>query len=146
MDNERKGFDPVEEISNLRDNLRKAVDAGVRSVTSAMYPPLDIYREGDTVVVRTAPLDGLDATSIDVEMRGAELTISGTTRSTDEVVSEAYLRRERNFGQFSRTVTIPVRVQAEAASAKVKHDVLTVTFPVEPRRDDDVIDVRVAGS
>jgi HSP20 family protein len=136
--------DPMNSINAIRDNLRKTLDAGLKSITSSQFPPLDVYREAELVVVRTPPLDGLDPSTIDVTMVSTELTISGTTRSTDEVPSESYLRRERSFGQFSRTITIPIRVKAEEAKAKVKNGVLTITFPTVASEDSEVIDIQVA--
>jgi HSP20 family protein len=144
MTDEKQPFDPIEGLSSLRDNIRKAVDAGVKSVTNATFPAVDIYRDGNSLVVQTEPIDGLDATTIDVEMVGQELKVSGTTRNPNDLLPESYLRRERNFGQFSRTVTIPVRVVANEARAKVKNGVLTVTFPLETNTDEDVIRVQVA--
>jgi HSP20 family protein len=144
MTEEKQPFDPVEGLSSLRDNIRKAVDAGVKSITNANFPAVDIYRRENEIVVQTEPIDGLDATTIDVEMVGQELTLSGTTRNPNDLEPEAYLRRERNYGQFARTLTIPVRVVANEARAKVKNGVLTVTFPLEKTEDDDVVRVQVA--
>lgn len=146
MSEENQPFDPVEGLSSLRDSIRKAVDAGVKSITNANFPAVDIYRSGDELIVQTAPLDGLDATTIDVEMVGQDLTVRGTTRNPNDLEPGAYLRRERNYGQFSRTLTIPVRVIANEARAKVKDGKLTIAFPLEIDGDDEVIRVQVADS
>ena len=145
-ENQNQPFDPVEGLSSLRDSIRKAVDAGVKSITNSNFPAVDIYRQGDSLVVQTEPLDGLDATTIDVEMVGQDLTVRGTTRNPNDVGQDAYLRRERNYGQFARTLTIPVRGVANEARAKVKDGKLTISFPLEVDSDDDVIRVQVADS
>lgn len=144
MTEDKQPFDPMEGLTSLRDNIRRAVDASVKSITNATFPAVDIYRQGNDVVVQTEPIDGLDATTIDVEMVGQQLTLRGTTRNPNDLAPEAYLRRERNYGQFARTVTIPVRVVANEARARVKNGVLTVTFPLEKSGDDDVVRVQVA--
>jgi HSP20 family protein len=146
MSEEKQPFDPVEGLSSLRDSIRKAVDAGVKSITNSNFPAVDIYRSGDELVVQTAPLDGLDATTIDVEMVGQDLTVRGTTRNPNDLDPGVYLRRERNYGHFSRTLTIPVRVIANEARAKVKGGKLTITFPLETDGDDEVIRVQVTDS
>ncbi len=125
-------------------NLRKAVNRAVSTVTTPTYPPLDVYRDGNTVVVKTAPIDGLQANTIDIEMTGKELTIRGETQPTESVPSNIYLQQERVFGQFSRTITIPVRVKPEEATAHVKQQVLTVRFPVAPDERSEIINVQVA--
>lgn len=40
-----------------------------------------------------------------------------------------YLRRERSYGSFSRSMTIPVAIQAEKAEAGFENGVLTLTLP-----------------
>lgn len=124
--------------------LRKAVNRAVNTIATPTYPPLDVYRDGNKVIVRTAPIDGLQASTIDIEMTGKELTISGETQPTEAIPSNTYLRQERVFGRFSRTITIPVRVKPEEATARVKHQVLTVRFPVTPDERSEIIDVQVA--
>lgn len=144
MSDEKKPFDPVDSFTSLRDNLRKAVEAGVKSVTQTGFPPVDVYQSDGHVVVQTGPIDGLDATTIEVSMTGYELTISGATRSTSDIPTDSYLLRERNFGQFTRTITIPVKVKASEAKAKVKkNSALTISFPIEQKDNSDVIDVQV---
>jgi len=143
MADNQKPFDPVEGLTTLRDNFIKAVDAGVRSVTNSHFPPLDVYRDGNTIVVQTIPLDGLDASTIEVAMEGEILTISGVTRPTLDIDPTAYIRRERSYGKFERSIVIPVAVEATAAKAKVRDGILTVTFPTTAPDEDDVIDVQV---
>jgi len=122
------------------DRFRKTIN---RAVNPA-YPLLDVYREEAVVVVRTAPIDGLDPASLEVNMVGAELTISGHTQPTNTRSPEAYLRQERVFGHFSRTITIPVRVQAQQATARVKNQALTVHLPLHQKEPSEIIDIQVA--
>lgn len=125
-------------------NLRKVVDHAVNTITAPTYPPLNVYRDGNTVVVQTAPIDGLQATTVDIEMIGKELTISGETHLKESIPSDAYLRQERVFGRFSRKITIPIQVKPEEATAHVKHQVLTVRFPVAPDQRSEIINMQVA--
>lgn len=119
------------DFDSLRDNIRNRVNKAVNSVTQAKYPLLDIYQLDGHIVVQTAPLDGLDPTTIDVVMDGDNLTITGTTRTNDTIPSENYLVRERNFGQFSRTLTLSVKVKAHEAKATFKDKVLKITLPLD---------------
>jgi HSP20 family protein len=57
------------------------------------------------------------------------LTISANRSSENEEKDKGYLRRERTYSSFSRTVTLPNTVSAEGAKAKLEDGVLSVTLP-----------------
>lgn len=140
-------FDPVNSLSTLRDNLKnrlnQAVDTGIRSI--AQYPLMDVYKTDDAVVVQTEPLDGLDTDSIEVVITDNQLTISGTTKCpANDIAIDDYLRRERVYGDFTRTITIPVAVKPEVAKAKYKAKILTVILPLKITDDAEVIGVQIA--
>ena len=77
-------------------------------------------------------------------MNNQELTISGVTRNNDEKPPETYIKQERIFGIFSRTVTIPIKVLANKASAKAKNGILTIHLPISVADRSEIIDVQVA--
>jgi HSP20 family protein len=121
-------FDPVREFATLRDSLSRALGQSVQAVAGGVYPLVDIYTTDDTVVIRTAPLDG-KLENVDVTMEEDLLIIRGETRTEDDLPSDSYLQRERRFGTFSRALRIPVPVKAEDAKASFKNGILTVTLP-----------------
>lgn len=122
-------IDPVKEFANLRDSVSRAIGQSIQSLAGGLYPLIDIYESEKSVIVRTAPLDGLVPDSIEVGMEDDMLTIRGETKSADEVQDDAYLQRERRFGKFTRTVRIPRAVDSESAQAAFKAGILTVTLP-----------------
>lgn len=89
---------------------------------------LDIYETDEAVVVKTAA-PGVDPDDIDISITGDTLTIKGETRVDEEVREENYLCRERRYGAFSRSVTIPVAIEADEAEAEFKDGVLKLTLP-----------------
>ncbi len=90
---------------------------------------MDIYETDDAVIVKTAPMIGVQPEDIDVSITADALTIRGETRPEDDVQSDSYLRRERKYGPFSRTVSIPRPVKADQAVADFKEGVLIITLP-----------------
>ena len=125
-------FDPMKEISNLRNSLGKAIEQGIQTVTGIEKQiKLDIYELGDVVVIRTSPIDGLNPQSIEVSMENEILTISGETTPEETPANASYILQERRFGKFTRTANIPIPVQSTKAQAKLKHGVLTVTLPID---------------
>jgi HSP20 family protein len=89
---------------------------------------LDIYQTDDAVVVKSA-IPGVKPEDIDISITGDVLTIRGETKVEEEVKEENYIRRERRYGAFSRSVSIPVQVESDKAEADFVGGVLTLTLP-----------------
>jgi len=140
-------FDPMKELANLRDTLGKAVEKGAqtagkfieqgiqtaKNVTGGTTGiKLDVYQQDDQVVIRTSPIDGLVADSIEVSMEGNALTITGETREDEVPQNVNFIVRERKFGIFQRSVNLSIPVKAQQAKAKLeKKGTLTITLPID---------------
>ncbi|MDX9865791.1 MAG: Hsp20/alpha crystallin family protein [Anaerolineaceae bacterium] len=99
-----------------------------RMRTAASYPAINIWSNEDGLFVH-AEMPGVHVDDIDININGAELTISGQ-RSPEDIPEDAqYLRRERKFGEFSRTIQLPFAVDADKVDANFKDGVLSVTLP-----------------
>jgi HSP20 family protein len=109
------------------------------------YTPLDVYRENGNVVIK-AELPGVLSEDIDLKIEDHVLTISGETRSEEEVEEEKYIRRERRYGSFSRSVALPVEAEGDKAEAAFEDGVLTVTIPVAEEPQPEVVKVEVKKS
>jgi HSP20 family protein len=124
-----QSFDPVRVLSSLRDSVGKVVEDGLTAVSGGQTLAVDIYETESSVVIKTSPILGAQPEAIDVSLTGDALTIRGETRPEDSIPAENYLRRERKYGPFSRTVTIPRPVKPDQAVADFKDGVLTITLP-----------------
>ncbi len=62
-------------------------------------------------------------------MSGETLTIKAETKEEEEVKRENYLRKERRFGSYCRTVTLPGGLKADSAEADYTDGVLMLTIP-----------------
>ena len=100
-------------------------------------PALDVYEEGDSLVVE-AHLPGAKPDDIDVNVERGVLTISGRTESEEERTGRNYLLREQRSGRFSRSLQLPATYRAEECRADYRDGVLRLTFPkaeeAKPRR------------
>lgn len=144
-DNTQK-FDPVKEFITLRDNLTRTIGEGLKSVTATTggFPAVDIYITDESLVIRTEPLLGINAASIEVGMEDDLLVISGETQDTLDVPADAFITRELRFGPFSRSIRVPRKINAQEAKASLKEGVLTVTMPILADRSSQVIEVTPA--
>lgn len=105
--------------------------AGRRPGLAYTYPPVNLW-EDDQNYFAEAELPGipLDALEIFVS-EGNQLTIQGERKPLE--AGGTWHRKERGFGKFSRTFTLPSEVDADKVEAKMEQGVLRVTLPKSER-------------
>jgi HSP20 family protein len=97
--------------------------------TSAWAPAVDVLTRDSDVVVR-AELSGVDpARDIDISVHGGLLTIRGQRRHEDRQDNDRYVRLERHYGAFERTLPIPEGVNPDEIKAEYRDGVLQVVIP-----------------
>lgn len=106
--------------------LSRAPFLGVQQRIWSM--PLDV-RETDDAYIVQASVPGFDPEQIDVTLDRNVLTIKGLLEEEDLEEDEIYHLRERRYGQFSRSISLPSDVVAEEIEANVDLGVLTVYVP-----------------
>lgn len=129
-------WEPLNDMMSLRDAMdRLFEDSFVRPrlgelVTRGMSSDMaiDMYETKDEVVVRSA-LPGVKPEDVDVTITGDTLSIKGETKEESDDKSGSYLRKERRYGAFSRSVTLPTGLQADKAEASFENGVLTLKIP-----------------
>ena len=89
---------------------------------------VDVYETEDKLVVK-ARTAGVNKEDLDVSISDGILTISGTLSSGDDTEVSSWHIQECYWGEFSRTVALPVAVKEDEASAALKDGVLTIDFP-----------------
>lgn len=87
---------------------------------------LDVYETKDRLVVK-ARTAGVNKQDLDVSISEGILTITGTLASGEEEVEQWHLQ-ECYWGEFSRTLALPVPVKEEDIEATLKDGVLTISF------------------
>jgi HSP20 family protein len=97
-------------------------------------PAVDVHRDDGKLIVR-ADLPGFKPEEIKVEFEGDTLTVSGEHEESSEEKERDFLRRERHYGAFRRSLVLPAEVDRDAIEA-VSHDgVLEVSVPMPPEKD-----------
>jgi HSP20 family protein len=107
--------------------------------------PLDVYREDGHLVIK-AEVPGVSSEDIDISVKDNVLTISGETKSEEEVKEEDYVRRERRYGSFCRSLALPVEAEGGKAEASFEDGVLTVTVPVAEEPQPEAVKIEVKES
>ena len=88
---------------------------------------VDVYETPERLIVK-ARTAGVNKNDLDVSIADNTLTIRGTLSSGDEVDAENYHIQECYWGEFSRTLSLPVPIKEEGVEANLKDGVLTITF------------------
>jgi HSP20 family protein len=88
---------------------------------------VDVYETKQKLVVK-ARTAGVNKSDLDVSISDNQLTIRGTLSSGTEDGVENYFLQECYWGEFSRTIALPVPVKEEEIEAVLKDGVLTISF------------------
>ncbi len=139
----RRGFyDPVSEMNRMIDDMfgNMARRRGGRhgSEATEWAPAIDVVTEDGNLVIR-AELPGVKQEDVDITLHNNVLTISGERKAEQEEERGGYYVRERRYGSFSRSLTIPEGVDESKIHARYENGVLEVTVEgaaevQEPRR------------
>jgi HSP20 family protein len=135
MANDILGFDPFVELNAYRDALRQLVEGGwfmprdlMPSAVASVVIPLDLLDNGPELIIQTN-LPGVKPEDVAITVVGDTLTIKGSLGQQEQFQGANYLRRERRSASFTRSVSLPVAVDAEHGEAKFQNGVLTLTLP-----------------
>jgi HSP20 family protein len=134
-------WEPVRELSSLQNDMNRLFNtffdtptAGNGSGTARRWiPAMDLIETDDHFVLK-ADLPGLTEEDVHIEVDDNVLTISGERKSEHEDEREGYVRVERSYGAFQRSLTLPEGVEPEAVSASFDRGVLEVRIPKPEQR------------
>ena len=102
--------------------------------TFGLSPAVDVFEESGAIVVK-ADLPGLTRKDIEIKLIENTLEITGEKKSAEKVDRRDYLKVERSYGKFSRTLRLPEGLDAEHVSATFTEGVLEVRIPrIESKR------------
>jgi HSP20 family protein len=89
---------------------------------------VDIY-EKDNVIIIEADLPGVTRENIKLDVKGRQLTLGGERKSDEEIQEEHRYRRERRFGKFERTFSMPFDIDVEKVVATHENGILRLEIP-----------------
>lgn len=89
-----------------------------------------------------ANLPGIKPEEVKIEVEGDVLTISGEHSEEKEDKGDDYMRRERRFGSFSRSMALPAGVNAEEISATTEDGVLELSVPLPKSEERKAIEIK----
>ena len=136
-------WSPMREMMTLRNEFDRLFDTAfemprwnvTRDTTWGLA--VDVTEDENEFTV-TAAVPGLAPEDIDITVNNNMLTIQGEYADESEKEEKQYHVRERRFGSFSRSLTLPSTVDTEQIAAEYEKGVLTLRIPkaevAKPRR------------
>ena len=91
-------------------------------------PRINVWEDKETVFAE-AEVPGVKSEDLDLSVVRDQLTLKGRREAAKTEQDTAFHRRERTAGEFVRTLTLPVEVDADKVSATLVNGVLTVKMP-----------------
>jgi len=132
-------WDPAREVDFMQSEMNRVFDAffgrGVGNAGRARrwVPAMDLVEQNDELVLR-ADLPGLDGDDVTIEVKDNALTVTGERKAGHEEKAEGFHRVERAYGSFSRSLTLPEGIDADAVTAEFDKGVLEVRIPKPEER------------
>jgi HSP20 family protein len=134
-------FHELDELHNRMEELMQGVWSETRAGNGIPWvPAVDIEETEDGWVVE-AELPGVDKKDVNVELRDAELTITGEIKERER--AGILRRRTRRTGRFEYRVFLPGDAHAEGIDASLHDGVLTLRVPKSERGKPRRIEVKV---
>jgi HSP20 family protein len=106
--------------------LRRLPAVGEKSPVDLLDVAMDMYETGESVVVEMS-VPGMDPKDIEVRLVGNRLSVEGEVRAELKTQDQTYVVRERRYGKFHRSVTLPDSVKGSEVQAEFSNGVLKLT-------------------
>ena len=137
-------WDPFQEMQTFRNLMDRFFDEPFMASPrlwqqgNAEFPlALDVAEDEDNYIVK-ASIPGVDPENVEITLTDNVLTIKGETKGEQEKQQRNYHLRERHFGAFMRSITLPATVNPDKVEATNENGVLTLRLPkseaVKPKR------------
>ena len=137
-------YSPLRELHREMDRMQEQVrqwfdeaSSGRPALAPAAFPAFDAWEDTENFYVE-AELPGLKLEDLEIYFSDQRvLTVKG---QRSELVKEQgnWLRRERGFGTFERSLALPGPIDSDRVEATLKNGVLTITLPkaaeIRPKR------------
>ena len=128
-------WEPFAELGELRAQMDRVFGDLLDNRERGWTPAIDVVRDNGNLVIR-ADVPGIKAEEVKIEVEDDILTVSGEHEEKKETKDKHFLRRERRYGSFSRSMALPAGVDAKKIKAKTHDGVVEVTVPMpkEPEK------------
>jgi len=148
-------WEPFREFSTQQDRMNRLnrlfresynPEGPEEALTTTSYaPPVDIYEDEHNITLKL-DVPGIDEKDIDVRIEGNTLTVHGERKIEKEEKEENFRRVERQYGEFTRSFTLPSSVDTGQVNANYDNGVLKIILAKKADAKPKQIKVNVGGA
>jgi HSP20 family protein len=130
-------WEPFREFSTMQDRMNRmnrllresySPEGPEEALTTTSYaPPVDIYEDEHNITLKLE-VPGIDEKDIDVRIENTTLIVHGERKIEKEEKEENFRRVERQYGEFTRSFTLPSSVDAGQVTAHYDKGVLKINL------------------
>jgi len=122
-------YDLLDDVNEMRSLLDNFFNDRPYMTRTTDYPYVNLYEGNDEIeIVVLAP--GEKVEDINIELVDSRLIIEAEKKS--DQIDKRYIRKERAFGKFRKSVDLPYRIDPEKINASMKDGVLTIKLTKSP--------------
>jgi HSP20 family protein len=121
--------DPLDVLLNLQRALDAQAGSGWlqnQTASPGPFPPINVFQQGDDVLA-IVELSGVEKKDLEIQAKENTIRISG--KKSANYPEGSVHRRERVFGEFDRTLSLPIGVDPARIKAEYREGVLTLLLP-----------------
>jgi len=133
-------WEPFAELGELRAQMDRVFGDLLDNRERGWTPAIDVVRDNGNLVIR-ADVPGIKAEEVKIEVEDDILTVSGEHEEKKESKDKHFLRRERRYGSFSRSMALPAGVDAKKIKAKTHDGVVEVTVPMPKQPEKQKVEI-----
>jgi HSP20 family protein len=130
-----RGFaDPFDALFNLQKSLEAHLTSNWlqnQTASHGPFPPLNVFQQGDDILA-IIEFPGVDKNSLEIQAKDNTIRIAGK-KSLSYPDGGSVHRRQRISGEFDRTLSLPVRLDADRIKAEYHDGVLALFLPRSER-------------
>jgi HSP20 family protein len=124
----RENWNPFHEFQREVGRLFESLDPFSQARHVRQFPPLNVYLDEDGFLL-TVQLPGLSVEEVELTVTSETLSLRGERKRTEGVTDDSFRRQERVMGRWTRTITLPDRIDEGRVSARFADGVLIVRLP-----------------
>jgi HSP20 family protein len=120
-------FQALFDFQRALDQMRSSDWLQGQTATIGTFPTINIFRQADDYVA-IIELPGVNKDDIEIEAKDNVIRLKGKKEANYPEGVSAH-RRERVFGSFDRTISVPVRIDANRVKAEYRDGILALYIP-----------------
>ncbi len=135
----------LKEMEKMFDDFRVDMEdiwTPWRKTPGSRVPPVDIIDAGEEYQVKV-DLPGMNKDDVEIEIGKESLEIKASKETTEEEEGEGYIKRERGYYSFHRTLPLPENSDPGGVRALLRDGLLEVEIPKLEKKEEEKRKIKV---